>query len=81
MKRTIRIGAGVVVCALAGLASAQPTLTSLGSGSPLSVTNLTGGSYIIGGSGQSTTAAARWTLTGSIDAQFEKHLLIRADPE
>ncbi len=49
----------------AGVASAVPSLTSLGSGTPLGVTNSLSGTYYIGGSGLSTGAAARWTLTGT----------------
>ncbi len=49
----------------AGVASAVPSLTSLGSGTPLGVTNSIGGTYYMGGSGLSTNAACRWTLTGS----------------
>ena len=51
--------AGGVFCA-----EAQPTLTTLGGGLPLRVTNNIGGSYYIGGTANSG-GAARWTLTGS----------------
>lgn len=44
------------VAMLAGMASAQPTITSLGSGNPLNVTN---GSAFIGGT-------ARWTNTAGV---------------
>src|SRR5215475_9598088 len=46
-------------------AQGQPTITSLGSGVPLGVTNNAGGTIYISGAGVSTTAAARWTLNGS----------------
>src|SRR5881394_2772582 len=55
---------GALACA-AGLAAAQPTITSLGSGSPSSVTNNLSGSTFVGGGGMQTTAADRWTLSGS----------------
>jgi hypothetical protein len=58
------LACGLVACA-ANFAVAQPTITSLGSGGPNSVTNNIGGSYLVGGSGMTTTAADRWTLTGS----------------
>jgi hypothetical protein len=60
-----RLAAAAAICAMAGSAFAQPTITSLGAGIPLGVSNNTGGSYYIGGSGMITTAADRWTLTGS----------------
>ncbi len=44
---------------------AVPTLTSLGSGIPQGVTNSLSGTYYIGGSGLSTSASCRWSLTGA----------------
>jgi len=43
---------------------AQPTITSLGSGVPQGVTNNVGGTIYIGGSGLSSAATSRWTLSG-----------------
>ncbi len=63
MKRITRIGAAVSVCALAGVALAQPTITSLGSGTPQGVSNLTGGTYFVSGTGIVTTQVGRWALT------------------
>src|SRR5258708_5874603 len=86
---------GALACA-AGLAAAQPTITSLGSGVPSSVTNNLSGSTYVGGAGMQTTAAARWTLTGSTlsaaeiggnggglvsaDGQFATGLLLNSAP-
>src|SRR5258706_16429187 len=65
MARSLGLMAlGALACA-AGLAAAQPTITSLGSGVPSSVTNNLSGSTYVGGAGMQTTAAARWTLTRS----------------
>jgi len=55
----------VAALGLTATVKAQPTLTSLGGGSPISVTNELSGTYYIGGSGISSTAAARWSLTGA----------------
>jgi hypothetical protein len=41
---------------------AQPTITSLGSGTPYCVSNLTGGNYYVSGSGIVTTAVGRWVF-------------------
>ncbi len=57
----------VAIATLAGgvfCAEAQPTLTTLGGGLPLRVTSNIGGTYYIGGTGNSG-GAARWALTGS----------------
>ena len=57
----------VAIATLAGgvfCAEAQPTLTTLGGGLPLRVTSNLGGTYYIGGTGNSG-GAARWALTGS----------------
>ncbi|MBS0196654.1 MAG: immunoglobulin domain-containing protein [Planctomycetes bacterium] len=48
--------------ALSGLALAQPSITSLGGGVAVSVTDNIGGAYYLGGSGAATTAACRWVL-------------------
>ncbi|MFA6043873.1 MAG: hypothetical protein WC718_02710 [Phycisphaerales bacterium] len=64
----MRIARGTALSAtlcLALSAGAQPSITSLGSGSPLSISNQTSGVFYIGGSGISTTAAARWSFNGS----------------
>src|SRR5437870_3073397 len=53
------------IMGFAACVSAQPTITSLGSGTPLSVSNPTGGIIYIGGAGVATTAPARWTLNGT----------------
>ncbi len=63
MKRFMRNAACTIVLATAGLAIAQPTITSLGTAGggtkPVNVTNSLGGTiYIGGGSGY-------WTLTGT----------------
>ena len=50
---------------LAWCAGAQPTITSLGSGTPLSISNQTGGVYYVGGLGVSSATAARWAFDGS----------------
>ena len=50
--------------ACATLAHAQPRIVALGGGAPVAVSNQTGGTYFIGGSGLSAAEAARWTLTG-----------------
>ncbi len=55
----------LVLAAGATTCLAQPTITSLGGGVPIGVTNSLSGTYYIGGSGLSTASAARWTLTGS----------------
>jgi hypothetical protein len=65
MARSLRwIAIGMVACT-AGLAAAQPTITSLGGGSPSSVTNNLSGSFYVGGAGMQSAAADRWTLSGS----------------
>src|SRR5690349_10860911 len=65
MARSLRLMAlGAVACA-AGLAAAQPTLTSLGSGSPNSVTNNLSGTQYVGGANITTNVAGRWSLSGS----------------
>jgi hypothetical protein len=70
MVRSFGSLAIAVLAGLAGSAMAQPTITSLGSGGPLSVSNNIGGSYYVGGSGINSTAAARWTVTaGGITSQ------------
>jgi hypothetical protein len=68
MNRITRIGAGVVVCALAGIASAQPTITSLGSGTPTGVSNPTGGIYYVSGTGIVTTQVGRWVFTPGVSS-------------
>ncbi|MCC6322601.1 MAG: immunoglobulin domain-containing protein [Phycisphaerales bacterium] len=60
-KTTCLIG----LLAAAGVATAQPTITSLGSGSPLSVTNSLSGTYYIGGTGVVSGGAGRWAFTSS----------------
>src|SRR5262245_28403847 len=78
-------------------AQGQPTITSLGSGIPLGVTNNAGGNTYISGSGVNTTAAARWTLNGSTltvteiggsggglisaDGQYETGVFANASPQ
>ncbi len=69
MKRITRIGAGVLVCALAGVAAAQPTITSLGSGTPIGVSNSAGGTYYISGTSIATSqAVGRWAFTPGISS-------------
>src|SRR4051794_38535017 len=60
----MKLGMVLLLAAAAGSASAQPALTSLGSGTPISVTNNLGGTYYIGGTAGSG-GIGRWTLTGS----------------
>jgi hypothetical protein len=64
MKNLRRFAAALIACT-AGAAFAQPAITSLGGGNPTSVTNSIGGTIYIGGSGLLSTAADRWSLTGS----------------
>ncbi len=54
----------IALSLMAGTATclAQPTITSLGTGAPTSVTNNLGGTYYVGGSGGSVF---RWSLTGA----------------
>jgi hypothetical protein len=61
----LALTAMAAVCGLAASAHAVPTLTTLGGGTPLSVTNEIGGTIYIGGSSPSSAGAARWSLTGS----------------
>ncbi|MBL9000442.1 MAG: hypothetical protein JNK25_04830 [Phycisphaerae bacterium] len=55
----------ISIAALAGTAAAQPSLTSIGSGSPSSVTNSIGGTIFIGGSGFGS-GSSRWSVTGGV---------------
>ncbi len=63
MKRMRGIGAGLAAATLASMAVAEPTITSLGSGTPIGVSNLTGGKYYVSGSGITTTSVGRWAFT------------------
>ncbi|MBI1189596.1 MAG: hypothetical protein GC200_02805 [Tepidisphaera sp.] len=68
MGRITRATVGLSVSAALGLAlsaGAQPSIVSLGSGGPASISNPQGGVYYVGGAGVSTTAAARWVVNGS----------------
>lgn len=65
MNRKFSMLMAASIASIAGLAVAQPTLTSLGGGVPLGVTNEISGTRFIGGSGLSSAAAARWSLTGA----------------
>jgi len=63
--RTLAFGT-LFVATLAGLALGQPTLTSLGTGTPLGVSNPQGGTVYIGGAGGTGTAnVTRWALNGA----------------
>lgn len=62
MRRIVCGTALTAVLALALSAGAQPSIVSLGSGSPLSISNPQGGVYFVGGSGVTTAAAARWIV-------------------
>ena len=63
MKAITRGTFGVGLMALVAAAGAQPAVTSLGGGVPLSVTNNLGGSIYVGGT--LSSSATRWTLTNS----------------
>lgn len=66
MNRKFSLLMAATIASIAGFAVAQPTLTSLGGGVPIGVTNQIGGTYYIGGAGAAGTAtASRWTLTGA----------------
>ncbi len=62
MTRLTQLGAAALAATFAGLAHAQPTITSLGSGVPNSVA-IDGATVRIGGS---NATAQRWTLTGGV---------------
>ena len=57
--------------AMAGLASAQPTITALGSGVPVGMTNSIGGTYFVGAAGGTNGSPIRYSLTGSTLSQIE----------
>ena len=61
MSKSLRRVAAALIACTAGAAFAQPAITSLGGGGPVSVTNSIGGTIYIGGSGLFSTAADRWS--------------------
>ncbi len=66
MNHMIRIATLAMVCGLALPAFAAPTITALGSGTPLKVSNSAGGTILIGGGGIGNVLnAGRWSLTGN----------------
>jgi len=73
MQAKMRLSVAACLTLVAGAASsalAVPTLTTLGGGTPLSVTNEIGGTNFIGGSSASGAAANRWSLTGAVLSSF-----------
>ena len=61
LSRSTLSAAALLAC-ISGAAIAQPTIVSLGTGSPLTVTNSNAGTITVGGS---NGTAVRWSLTGS----------------
>jgi len=73
MQAKMRLSVAACLTLVAGAASsalAVPTLTTLGGGTPLSVTNEISGTNYIGGSSASSAGAARWSLTGAALTSF-----------
>ncbi|MCC6951195.1 MAG: hypothetical protein IT433_07080 [Phycisphaerales bacterium] len=65
------IAVTAALSAIAGLASAQPTITALGSATPVRMTNSIGGTYFVGANGGANGSPVRYSLSGSTLTQID----------
>lgn len=65
IRRTFSAAAGIALLAAVTIASADPTITSLGGGNPTQVTNAIGGEYTFGASGIGVAGAGYFKLNGT----------------